>query len=673
MTSKSWDGLNLTPWLRDAIASLGFEEMTPVQANTIPLFIKHKDVVVEAVTGSGKTLAFLIPLIERILHREDPLATHHVGGLVICPTRELAMQIHTVFHSLIAFASTPDTDTLQSEADDVKVLSIEDVEDNMPPSSAPEPYSSARKLGLSAQLLIGGNTSVQQDVLEFRSKSPTILIGTPGRIHDLLNTTSNPKFSDFEVLIMDEADRLLDMGFQDVLHSIIGKLPKQRRTGLFSATMTDAVTQLVRTGLRNPVKIVVHVKAKAGEDKRTPTSLKIGYMLVKPAEKTTQLIRLLHYSLNEDHLTKSIVYFPTCAAVDYFQPLFARMSQLKSFTIIPLHGKQAPSVRQKNFKRFVSLGAGTPSVLLTTDLAARGLDVPDVDLVIQIDPPQDPSAFSHRCGRAGRAGRPGKAILLLNEGREEEYVPFLEVRKTPVSCLPRLTSTNQIVLDSTEDLSTGTDLINNRMRALVRKDRDLYERGMKAFVSYIRFYSKHHAAYIFRLRDLDLSGAAAAHGLLRLPTMPELKGQDVSYDNEAVDMKTFAYADKVREAARLEALKKEAEAHPDGIDKPTQKSVRESKKVVPAWSHKVDAHDRKEARREKKKRKREAVEKTKLDEKAASRPADQPSASSGEEEDDWKELRKERKLANRSRRNKAEIDAESENAIEISGGMFDDM
>lgn len=678
IADRSWDALSLTAWVRDAITILGFESMTPVQASTIPLFMQHKDVVVEAVTGSGKTLAFLLPLLEKLLRREEQLPRHHLGALVICPTRELAIQIERVYNSLVSLIPAPEieierepvqedvTTIPATQADRTESTSLATQQNQEAEEEEVVPIPLAKTLGLHAQLLIGGGRSVQQDVLDFRTKSPTVLIGTPGRINDFFKTSKAVQMKDFEMLIMDEADRLLDMGFQDVLHSIIGRLPKQRRTGLFSATMTDAVSQLVRTGLRNPVKIVVQVKAKAGQDKRTPTSLQIGYMILKPKEKVTQMIRLLHYSLQVDQHSKSIVYFPTCAAVDYFYPLLSQLAQLKRFTIIPLHGKQAPSIRQKNFKRFVGLGSGTPSVLFTTDLAARGLDVPDVDLVLQIDPPQDPSAFSHRCGRAGRAGRPGKAIVLLNEGREEEYVAFLEVRKTPCSRIPRLSSDYTIASDDADELE-GTDLINNKMKTLARKDRDLYERGMKAFVSYVRFYSKHQAAYIFRIQDLDLAGAAAAHGLLRLPSMPELKGQEIVYNNEPIDLSTFAYADKTREAARLVALEKQA-------IQPViaEKKFKHEKTIKPAWSHKVDANDRKDMRREKKKRKRDAIAKATGAEEG---PTANQNAGSEEEEEDWKELRKERKAANlakkvKSKQNADTSERDTDNA-EVT--MFDDL
>lgn len=618
--------------------------MTPVQAATIPLFLGHKDVVVEAVTGSGKTLAFLIPVIERLIRREEPVSRYNIGALIVCPTRELALQIQKVLNSVISFAR-PDSDSGNASKAEDEGRDVIPLEEGIVAEDAEDPpvISLAERLGLTAQLLIGGTTSVQQDVSSFKDRSPTVLIGTPGRLNDFLNTASFVKTNDFEMLVLDEADRLLDMGFHDVLHKIVARLPKQRRTGLFSATMTDAVSQLVRTGLRNPVKIVVQVKARAGEDKRTPTSLQIGYVIVKPQEKITQLARFLHYSLMEEQLTKTIVYFPTCAAVDYFHPLLSKLTQFKSFTLLPLHGKQSPGLRQKNFKRYVSLGSGTPSVLFTTDLAARGLDVPDVDLVIQIDPPQDPSAFSHRCGRAGRAGRPGKAIVFLNEGREEEYVAFLGVRKTPVNPLPRLNKSLRPIFPTGRTEYDDADVINNEMKTVVRKDRDLYERGMQAFVSYVRFYSKHQAAYIFRLKDLDLAGAASSYGLLRLPSMPELRGRDIIYDNEVVDMKTFAYADKIREKARQERLKKDSlsENQSSGAVKYVQKN---KSKSVPAWSNKVDAHERKNARREKKKRKRNAMAQLKTDPVSAVLVVSQ---DSGDEEADWKELQQERKLGNK--------------------------
>ena len=209
---------------------------------------------------------------------------------------------------------------------------------------------------------------------------------------------------------MDEADRLLDLGFTDTLQKILSRLPKQRRTGLFSASMSEAVDQLVRVGLRNPVRIAVKVKSVSGaQDKKTPASLQTCYHVARPAQKWPAIRKLLEGL--QPSPQKSLIYVSTCAAVDYWQHILPVLLP-DGISVFPLHGKHPPNVRTKNFARFVS--AVTPSILLTTDVAARGLDIPSVDLVIQMDPPSDPKTFIHRCGRAGRAGRKGLAVVFLS-------------------------------------------------------------------------------------------------------------------------------------------------------------------------------------------------------------------------------------------------------------------
>jgi len=152
------------------------------------------------------------------------------------------------------------------------------------------------------------------------------------------------------------------------------------------------------------------------------------YLVTPPTHKLPAVNNIL--KVLDPRPQKTILYFATCASVDYFQHIIPLLLG-DEFTVIPLHGKHPSNVRQKNFTRFIN--SITPSVLLTTDVAARGLDIPSVDLVIQIDPPSDPKVFIHRCGRAGRAGRRGLSIVLLHPGREEDFVPFLDVRKTPVT------------------------------------------------------------------------------------------------------------------------------------------------------------------------------------------------------------------------------------------------
>ena len=578
-TSRAWDALTpeLSTWILDATANLGFERMTPVQASAIPLFMTHKDVVVEAVTGSGKTLAFLIPVIEKLLRIEEPSKKHHVGAIIISPTRELATQIYNVLKSLLAFhgLSAGDEQT-----------------DNMSHREESGEVSISSKTKIITQLLLGGSFTAAQDLSTFLKTSPNLLISTPGRLLEILSSpyVHCPQ-SSFEMLVMDEADRLLDLGFKDDLTKILRLLPKQRRTGLFSASVSEAVDQLIRVGLRNPVRIAVKVKSLNGaEDKRTPASLQMSYLVTKPAEKLAALSKLLHRI--QPTPLKAIIFLSTCAAVDYFQHLLP--SLLPTGTIlVPLHGKHPSQVRQKNFVRFTN--SASPAVLLTTDVAARGLDVPSVDLVVQLDPPSDPKAFLHRCGRAGRAGRRGLAVIFLHPGTEEDYVSFLDIRKTPVEQLasPEVNITNV----QTREMAA-------QLRGNVLQDRALLDKAQRAFVSWVRSYSKHEAHSIFRVSELDWASLAEGWALLKLPKMPELKNWDreaAGYEPVAgIDWDTYAYKDKAREKQRLEALQQYKENGP-----PTKKQRVEKNGSSVAWSQKLDEKKEREGRREKKHAKRE--------------------------------------------------------------------
>ncbi|PVH16492.1 ATP-dependent rRNA helicase SPB4 [Candidozyma duobushaemuli] len=291
--SLEWENVtkDLHPWLRDAVETLGFSSMTPVQASTIPLLSGNKDVVVQSVTGSGKTLAFVIPVLQhvsRILYgipekdvEPTSLKKSTLCSVVLSPTRELAFQIKAVFDQLI--------------------------------TNIPDSLSSIK-----TQLVVGSLNSTREDIDSFNQAKPHIVIGTPGRVLDFLST---PKISavHVEVVILDEADRLLDQSFE-----------------------TDA-------GLEN-VKF---------------------------------------YSLFGQLSTT------------------ARLRTLKAFT-------DGDSMSKKH-------------VLLTTDVAARGIDIQDVDLVIQLDPPNDPDVFLHRAGRTGRANKVGNSIVFLNDGGNEiNYVDFME-------------------------------------------------------------------------------------------------------------------------------------------------------------------------------------------------------------------------------------------------------
>lgn len=521
-------------------------------------------------TGSGKTLAFLIPVIEKLLRLEEPLKKHHVGAIIVSPTWELATQIHSVLLSLLGFHGPSAT-----------ALS--------PPSEDTPKYPSST-LRIVPQLLLGGTTAPAEDLSAFLKNSPNLLISTPGRLLELLSSPHvHCPQSSFEVLVLDEADRLLDLRFKDDLQKILARLPKQRRTGLFSASVSEAIGEIVRVGLRNPVKIAVKVKGAGGDDKRTPASLQMSYLLTPPSHKFPALLSLL--SQLETTSQKSIIYLSTCAAVDYFQHVLSAILP-NQFSLVPLHGKHPPNVRQKNFARFVS--AVSPTILLTTDVAARGLDIPQVDLVVQIDPPSDPKVFLHRCGRAGRAGRKGLSVIFLQPGREEDYVPFLEIRKTPITLLMR----PHITINDNDARA-----VTSRLREVVLADRALYDKGQRAFVSWVQAYSKHQASSIFRIEDLDWTDLGNAWGLVKLPRMPELKKWDGDKSlGVKIDMSEYEYKDKVREKARRIAMEEAKNAAPYV---PSEDILRKRKERQP-WSEKHEQHDVKEQRREKKKRKREA-------------------------------------------------------------------
>lgn len=510
-----------------------------------------------------------------------------MGAIIISPTRELATQIHTVLCSLLRF-----------HAPSAALLEPEDEDTDMEDADAPlKPTFPPGTLKVIPQLLLGGSVTPAQDLSKFLKTSVNVLIGTPGRLLELLSSPHvHCAQSSFDALVLDEADRLLDLGFKDDLQKILSRLPKQRRTGLFSASVSEAVDQLIRVGLRNPVRIAVKVKARAApsrtgeegkiEDKRTPASLQLSYLVLPASHKLPAVKKIL--SSLQPQPQKTIFYLATCYSVDYFQHVLPEV--LKGYTIVPLHGKHPDKVRRRNFTKFVD--SITPSILLTTDVAARGLDIPSVDLVLQLDSPSDPKTFIHRCGRAGRAGRKGLAVTFLTPGREEDYIEFLRVRQTPISPL----TTPGISISPEE-----AEAVSNKIRKVVKTDRAFFDKAQRGFVSWVRAYSKHTASSIFRVEDLDWTELGNAWGLLKLPSMPELKKWegDRSLGVE-LDFSTFAYKDKLREQQR-QAEQAEYEATKASGKK---RYVTENKKES-AWTQQKDQKATKELRRGKKAAKRE--------------------------------------------------------------------
>ena len=319
-------------------------------------------------------------------------------------------------------------------------------------------------------------------------------------------------------------------------------------------------------------------------------SLQMSYVINSASKKLPAICKILS-SLNSCP-QKTIIYLSTCAAVDYFQELFPALlpqREGQSFILVPLHGKQQQKVRQKNFAKFAT--ATNPSILLTTDVAARGLDIPQVDLVLQVDPPNDPKVFLHRCGRAGRAGRKGLSVVFLQPGSEEDYLPFLDIRKTP---LTKLTVAESDVSEYEAQQLTAA------MRSVVLDDRALHDKAQRGFVSWAKAYSKHQASSIFRLSDQDWTDLGNAWALLKLPKMPELKKWegDRSLGVE-VDWQTYAYRDKVREQARLKSRFGQEQQHCASAN------LRVKTVAKRPWGQKLEQQEDRELRRSKKQKRRE--------------------------------------------------------------------
>ncbi|KAI9110692.1 hypothetical protein K1719_018130 [Acacia pycnantha] len=509
LTKTRFSELNprLSEPVLEALSESGFEFCTPVQAATIPLLCSFKDVAVDAATGSGKTLAFVVPLVEILRRSCSNPKPHQVFGIIISPTRELSSQIYHVAQPFI------------------KTLA-----------------------NFKSVLLVGG-ADVKAD-MEKIEEGANILIGTPGRLYDIMDRMDILNFKGLEILILDEADRLLDMGFQKQINSIISLLPKLRRTGLFSATQTEAVEELSKAGLRNPVRVEVRAESKSVNDpaasqqptsSRTPAGLQIEYMECGGEKKPSQLVDILIKNRSQ----KMIIYFMTCACVDYWGLVLPRLSALKGFSLIPLHGKMKQAAREKALASFTSLSNG---LLLCTDVAARGLDIPGVDCIVQYDPPQDPNVFVHRVGRTARMGKQGHAIVFLLP-KEESYVEFLRVRRVP--------------LQERSCSNDASDVVPE-IRSAGKKDRDVMEKGLRAFVSYIRAYKEHHCSYIFRWKELEIGKLAMGYGLLQLPSMSELKQKSFSTEGfvpvEDINLKDIKYRDKSREKQRKQNLQAKKEA-----------------------------------------------------------------------------------------------------------------
>lgn len=357
-----------------AIEEMKFETMTEIQQRAIPPAMAGRDILGAAKTGSGKTLAFLIPAIEMLSAlRYKP--RNGTGVVVVSPTRELALQIFGVARELMQFHS--------------------------------------QTFGI---VIGGANRRAEADKLQ---KGVNLLIATPGRLLDHLQNTPGFVFKNCRALVIDEADRILEVGFEDEMRQIIRILPKEhRQTMLFSATQTTKVEDLARISLK-PGPLYINVEQKA--EHSTVKGLDQGYVICDSDKRFLLLFSFLKRNLKK----KIIVFFSSCACVKYH----AELLNYIDLPVLDLHGKQKQQKRTNTFFEFCNAKQGT---LICTDVAARGLDIPAVDWIVQFDPPDDPRDYIHRVGRTARgANGKGRSLMFL-QPNEVGFLSYLKDAKVPI-------------------------------------------------------------------------------------------------------------------------------------------------------------------------------------------------------------------------------------------------
>ena len=455
----------------------GYTTMTAIQAGSVPHALGGRDILGAAKTGSGKTLAFLIPLLET-LYRQRWTPQDGVGAIVLSPTRELAGQIFAVLRKI------------------------------------------GQQHSFSLGLLMGGRHKNKQNidtndfVREQRSIPTTnILICTPGRLLQHLEQTPYFNVDSLQMLVLDEADRILDMGFRDQLIRILDYLPQgqARQTLLFSATQTKDVKHLATLSINR--KTVEYVGVHDDDAATTPDRLKQAYVLV-PAEHKLNCL----YSFLRTHLKcKTIVFFATCSQVRHAWDLFCRLRP--GLSVLAIHGKLSQTKRLQVYDKFTT----TPhSVMFATDVASRGLDFPSVDWVVQVDAPEDYDMYVHRVGRTARFQQDGQALLLLDPAEEECFVRNNKNEKEQ-----RLKAN----LKKKSINPTKTMLVTQRAASLVAEHVTLYALAKKAFWSYVRSISLLPKSGIWanlEIRTLHLEEYAHSLGLPNIPGDLEKVLQNVS-------------------------------------------------------------------------------------------------------------------------------------------------
>ena len=355
-----YDDLKLSPEIMRALEKKGYVQATPVQGGAIPYFMEWRDVIAKAPTGTGKTFAFGIPMVEHIDPREDA-----VQGLVLAPTRELAIQIMAELRDLCEF-----------------------------------------KEGVRAVVLYGGQP-IDKQITQLK-KRPQIVVATPGRLMDHMKRRT-VRLDRVQTVVLDEADRMLDMGFIHDVTRILDAIKSRKNLGMFSATISREVMDISWVYQRDPVEITVRA------DEQNKPDIQQYRIEVERGDKTEITARLLEAGSYE----RAIAFCNTKNMTDRLSGLL----KMRGFSAEAIHGDIQQSVREKTLNRF---RRGELRVLVATDVAARGLDIDDVDVVFNYDVPDENEYYVHRIGRTGRAKRHGVAYTLVSTITESMRMDDIE-------------------------------------------------------------------------------------------------------------------------------------------------------------------------------------------------------------------------------------------------------
>nr|XP_043623004.1 DEAD-box ATP-dependent RNA helicase 32-like [Erigeron canadensis] len=441
-----FEQLPVSKKLKDGLRQSGYKVMTSIQRASLPHSICGRDILGAAKTGSGKTLAFIIPVLEKLYKARWGLEDG-VGSIIMSPTRELADQIFAVLKSV------------------------------------------GKHHGFSAGLLIGGNEYDEEKDLVNRMN---ILICTPGRLLKHMDTTPNFDCSQLQVLVLDEADRILDAGFKKEVNAIISQLPKHRQTLLFSATQTKSVKDLARLSLKDPEYVAVDEEAIAA----TPTRLQQKVILVPLDQKLDMLWSFIKAHIN----SRILVFLSTCKQVKFVYETFKKLRP--GIPLKCLHGRMKQIKRTFILQQFVE----QQSVLFSTDVSSRGLDFnKGVDWVVQVDCPDDVAGYIHRVGRTARYDSAGRSVLFLLPS-EMKMLERLKEKKIPI----------QFDKPNTKRLQSVSGLL----AALLAKYTVLQPLAERAFKTYVKSIYKQRDKEVFDVTKLPIDEYSASLGL---PMTPQLR------------------------------------------------------------------------------------------------------------------------------------------------------